>query len=100
MFKPKIFLTDYRKVEPTTANEALKHSHWRKAMEEEYSTLLANDTWDLVSPPSDKKIMGCKWVFKVEQNTYGSIARYKACLVAKGFHQTTDIDYFETLVWL
>jgi len=32
--------------------DALADSHWRRAMEEEYAALLANQTWDLVSRPS------------------------------------------------
>lgn len=44
IFKPKGYLTDYKQVEPTLAKEALKHNHWRKVMEEEYSTLMKNGT--------------------------------------------------------
>lgn len=35
-------------------------------------------------------------MFRVKQNTDGSIAKYKTRLVAKGFQQTEGVDYFET----
>ncbi|MCO5599232.1 hypothetical protein L7F22_053332 [Adiantum nelumboides] len=37
------------------------------------------------------------WVYKVELNCDGSVSRYKAILVAKGYAQTYGIDYEETL---
>ncbi|PRQ47500.1 putative RNA-directed DNA polymerase [Rosa chinensis] len=40
--------------------------------------------------------VGCKWVFRVKRNPDGSVERYKARFVAKGFHQQHDIDYNET----
>ena len=46
--------------------------------------------------PDDKKTMRCKWVFTVKYNLDGSIERYKAQLVAKGFTQTYGINYLET----
>lgn len=33
---------------PRTYRAALADPHWRSAMEEEYSALLSNRTWDLV----------------------------------------------------
>jgi histone deacetylase 1/2 len=33
---------------PTSVREALADANWRRAMEEEYGALLANQTWDLV----------------------------------------------------
>ena len=40
--------------------------------------------------------MGNKWVFRIKQNPDSSIAKYKAHLVAKGFHQQLGIDFHET----
>ena len=37
--------------------------------------------------------MGKKWVFCIKQNPNDSIARYKARLFAKGFHQQSAIDF-------
>lgn len=65
-------------------------------MQEEYDALIRNGTWDITAKPYDKKVLGCKWVFKIKQNLNGLIARYKAHLVAKGFHQSPSIDYTET----
>ncbi|KAA0045110.1 Retrovirus-related Pol polyprotein from transposon TNT 1-94 [Cucumis melo var. makuwa] len=47
IFKPKALLIDYTEHEPTNAKEALKHPHWRKAMEEEFLALKKNNTWTL-----------------------------------------------------
>lgn len=45
---------------------------------------------------SEKNIVGCKWVYKLKHHQDGSIARYKARLVGKGFHQEPGIDHNET----
>lgn len=65
-------------------------------MQEEYDALQTQGTWVLVSPPTNRSIFCCKWVYKVKKNLDGSIARYKARLVAQGFTQEHRIDYFET----
>ena len=83
-------------IEPRTAKQAMKHPHWLLAMKQEYDALMANNTWTLVSLPSNRQPIGCKWVFRAKENADGSLHRYKARLVAKGFHQRPDFDYKET----
>lgn len=56
-------------------------------MSDEIIALICNGTWDLVPSHSSQNIVGCKLVFRIKQNPKGTITRYKACLVAKGFHQ-------------
>lgn len=65
-------------------------------MKEELSSLVKNDTYDLVALPKGMKAIECRWVFRIKRNKDGSIERYKARLVARGFAQRSGIDYFET----
>lgn len=69
---------------------------WIEAMKIEYEFLMKNNTWELVNRPSNKNVIGSKWVFKTKYNQDGSIDRRKARLVAKGYSQIYGIDYLET----
>jgi hypothetical protein len=73
---------------PRNLQEALSDPKWRTAMQEEMEALYKNKTWDLVKLSSEKKVVGCKWVFTIKHNADGSVERYTARLVAKGFTQT------------
>jgi hypothetical protein len=42
---------------PSSVCTALIDSNWRRAMEEEFATLMANNTWDLVPRPIDSNIV-------------------------------------------
>ena len=81
---------------PNTVCKALSHPGWHNAMVDEMQALDDNDTWDLVPLPTEKKAIGCRWVFVVKFNHDGSVARLKARLVSKGYAQTYDIDYSNT----
>ena len=81
---------------PKKVQEALRVLEWRKAIEEEMRALEKNQTWEVTGLPKGKKTVGCKWVFTIQYNSNGTLDRYKAWLVAKGFTQTSGIDYLET----
>jgi hypothetical protein len=63
-------------------------------MEEELNLIEKNETWELVSRPKDKNVIGTKWVFKNKLNEDGWVTRNKAMLVCKGYAQVGGI-YFE-----
>ena len=60
---------------PNKVFEALTHPSWHSAMIEKMDALINNGTWDLVHLPTEKKVIGCHWVFTVKVNPNGSMAR-------------------------
>lgn len=82
--------------EPNSVSQALKDPNWRNAMGDEFNAQVRNDSWDLVPHNPNKNIVGCKWVYTIKRLPDGSIERYKARFVAKGFSQQPGIDYTET----
>lgn len=68
---------------------------WLKAMNEELDSLAKNDVWELVDRPKGN-IVSNKWVLKTKRKADGTIERYKARLVARGFSQIYGKDYHET----
>ena len=83
-------------IEPQCFNEASKDKDWVAAMNEELDQIEKNSTWELVPRPSDKNIIGSKWVFKNKLNEQGKIVRNKARLVCKGYAQVEGKDFDET----
>jgi hypothetical protein len=81
---------------PSSVRTALADPHWRRAMEEEYAALLANHTWDLVPRPPGTNVVTGKWLFRHKLTPDGSLDRYKARWVLRGFTQRPGVDYDET----
>ncbi|WVZ71194.1 hypothetical protein U9M48_019809, partial [Paspalum notatum var. saurae] len=81
---------------PSSVRDALADPHWRRAMEEEYTALLANQTWDLVPPPPGGNVVTGKWIWTHKRRADGTLDRYKARWVLRGFTQRPGVDYDET----
>uniref|UniRef100_A0A2N9GQS7 Uncharacterized protein n=1 Tax=Fagus sylvatica TaxID=28930 RepID=A0A2N9GQS7_FAGSY len=82
--------------EPHTYREASTNPLWQQAMADELDALHKTHTWDMTTLPPGKSAVGCKWVYKIKTRADGSVERYKARLVARGFTQEYGIDYEET----
>ena len=65
-------------------------------MEEKYAALLANQTWDLVPRPSGCNVVTGKWIWTHKCRADGTLERYKARWVLRGFIQRPGVDYDET----
>ena len=79
---------------PSTYKQAMRSplkSKWQETTSDEFNGLTEMGTWILVSPPKNRNVIKCKWVFTVKAD-----GRYKAQVVAKGFTQEHGIDYEET----
>ena len=84
--------------EPRTLKQALSSPNsvqWKEAMNSEYSSLLKNETWDLVPRPEGVNVVGSRWVYKLKKKADGGLDKFKSRLVAQGYTQTHGVDYSE-----
>jgi hypothetical protein len=84
---------------PITIEEAFSSPDadlWKEAVRSEMESIMSNGTWDVVGHPYGCKPIGCKWVFKKKLRPEGTIERYMARLVAKGYTQKEGEDFFDT----
>ena len=86
-------MKDVADQELETYKEVAQDPRWIKASREEMPALFDNDAW---ASETEKKPIGCCWVFKIKHNVDGTINQFKARLVAKRYAQTHGIDYKET----
>ena len=85
--------------EPRTFQEALRDHNapiWIRGMMEELTSHDENGTWRPAVLPDGRKALTARWVFKLKYDGEGSVNRFKARLVARGFQQKEGIDYEET----
>lgn len=70
--------------------------NWLLAIDDEFRSLINNDTWELVDKPQGKNIISCRIVLRNKCGPGGNLERRKARLVARGFSQQPGIDFHET----
>ena len=59
--------------EPSTIAEALQDPIWKKSMDDKMKALHDKETWEVVTPPSNANIVGCKWVYTCKRDSTGRV---------------------------
>ena len=57
---------------------------------------MKNHVWEIVHCPKNKSVVSSKWLYKIKHAADGSVEKFKAKFVARGFSQEEGIDYEET----
>jgi hypothetical protein len=81
---------------PKTVRTALHDPSWLTAMQDEYRALMSNRTWELVPRPPGANIVTGKWLFRHKLKADGTLERYKARWVVRGFTQRPGVDFSKT----
>ncbi|CAI7822384.1 unnamed protein product [Closterium sp. NIES-53] len=87
--------------EPATVQQALGGEHkekWHEAMDKELKALQERNTWKVVpiGVARNKTVLTGKWVFRVKTKADGTIDKFKARWVVRGFDQEHGRDFIET----
>lgn len=72
---------------PKNIQQALQSNDkelWKAACDDEYLSLVNNETWTLVERPVNERVLPCFWLFTNKIDKRGIVSRYKARLVALG----------------
>src|SRR5258707_13550321 len=86
---------------PRTYNDAMdRHDadSWLEGCQDELLSLKETQTYTVVGidEVESRNIVGCHWVFAIKTSADGSIECHKARIVAKGFIQIYQVDYYQT----
>ncbi|CAI7865492.1 unnamed protein product [Closterium sp. NIES-53] len=89
--------------EPATVQQALGGEHrekWCEAMDGELKALEDRNTWKIVpiGVTRNKTVLTGKWVSRVKTKANGTIDKFKARWVVRGFDQEHGRDFTETFV--
>nr|GEX36069.1 retrovirus-related Pol polyprotein from transposon TNT 1-94 [Tanacetum cinerariifolium] len=83
-------------VEPKNYKQALEHSCWIEAMQEEIHEFECLDVWVLIPASNNILIIPLKWIFKIKLDENREVLKNKAWLVAKGYRQEAVINFEES----
>ncbi|KAE8208952.1 hypothetical protein CF327_g6971 [Tilletia walkeri] len=67
-------------------------------MHVEVKSHIKKETWRVIKSYGKANLITSKWVLRLKKNADGSIQKYKARLVARGFTQIEGVDFDETFV--
>jgi hypothetical protein len=91
-----VYLVDNTRRTIEEAYSSPDANYWKKAIRSEMDSIMSNGTWEVVERPYGCKPVGRKWVLKKKFRPDGTIEKYKARLVVKGYTQKEGEDFFDT----
>ena len=84
---------------PTNYQQAMESDEatdWKKAIDEELSSIHEHKVYSLVKPTSNSRVLDSRWVFVKKFDEQGQVEKFKARLVVKGYNQIYGIDFKDT----
>jgi hypothetical protein len=69
---------------------------WLQAIVTELTSILKNDTFELVDRPKEDKVIGSRVILRNKYKSNGVLERRKARLVVQGFSQKPGVHFNET----
>jgi hypothetical protein len=73
---------------PSTIEQAYSSpdaDFWKETIRSEMNSIMSNETWEVIERPYGCKPIGSKWVFMKKLRPDGTIERYTARIVIKGY---------------
>jgi hypothetical protein len=64
-------------------------------MMKEYTSIMKNDIWDIVSRPKGNLVVSSRCLYKIMHVENGNIENFKVRFVARWFSQRERVDYKE-----
>jgi hypothetical protein len=78
-------------LDPHTYSKVVGNPLWKETLQEEYESLLENQTWDLVPLPLGRNIFKCRWAQRIK--------RYKVRHDSKGLDHIHKYFYIFTNIF-
>lgn len=88
-----------KSLEPNTFKQAMRSpdaQQWRESIQLEYDNLVANDIFDIVLRPKDRKVLTSQWVLRRKLGAKAELIKYRSRIVARGFQQIEGEDFNKT----
>jgi hypothetical protein len=91
-----VLMSNIIDTKPYSFEEELYKKVWKDSMVEEYTYIMRNDVWDILTRLEGKKVVSSKWLYKIKCVADSSIEKFKARFLARGFSQKEELDYEKT----
>ncbi|GJR42153.1 retrovirus-related pol polyprotein from transposon TNT 1-94 [Tanacetum coccineum] len=77
--------------QPKNIKEEMLDHGWIESMQDDLHQFKRLNVWELVPRPTDRNIIGVKWICKNKTNAENTVIRKKSRLVAKGYREEEGI---------